>query len=100
MLSRAYLGKYFYVGSQSTLQMLIKSLNLVESLPCAPCPYYFVSATCTMLQVDLPEGSGFGTQGHLPAHLALSCFCRSVALLFQVCFGWLVGAREAETMPL
>lgn len=99
VLSRAYFSKYFYVGSQSTLQMLIKPPNLVGSLPCATYPHYF--ALCSMHSTagwPSPKGSGFGTDGHLPAHLALSNFCRSVALLFQICLAWLVGVGEDETM--
>lgn len=99
VLSRAYFSKYFYVGSQSTLQMLIKPPNLVGSLPCATYPHYF--ALCSMHSTagwPSLKGSGFGTDGHLPAHLALSNFCRSVALLFQICLAWLVGVGEDETM--
>lgn len=95
VLSRAYSGKYFYVGSQSTLWMLIKSPNLVESLPCAPCPYYFVSATCTMLQVDLPRGLWLWDSGALASPSCFESFLQVSGFAFPSLL-WLAGRSEGS----
>lgn len=55
VLSRAYFSKYFYVGSQSPSQMLIKPPSLVEVFPVAHTHTTLHYAACTGLQADLPQ---------------------------------------------
>ena len=95
VLPRAYFSKYFYVGSQSTLQMLIKPPNLVEGLPCAPCPYCFVSCSVHLLQADLPRGLRLQDWWALASPSCFEWFLQVSGFAFPSLL-WLAGTSKAS----
>lgn len=98
VLSRAYFSKYFYVGSQGTLHMLIKAPNLVESLP-RPHVDTTLSlhrAACAVLQVVVP--GGLQLQGRR-ALASLPCFETCIFAGRWLCCSeslWLAGGNEGS----